>query len=107
MSKKKVVEKERVTISPDTMTGLSELEDRGVSRVYEEWEFIEDEIAWVDAEGGGGQHYTVVKRLSDGKFFKMDWTDWDCEGGESSGDFLNEVQGSEVTPKTVTKVVYE
>jgi hypothetical protein len=102
--KKKAIERENVFLTSKIMTALIEDE----TPQFEGWEFIEDEINSVDAEDGGGQHYTVLKRLSDERFFKMDWCDWDREDGQyGSGDFMHDCHGHEVTPKTVTKVVYE
>ncbi len=52
----------------------------------DKYELVENKINSVD-EGDGGTDYTaIIKRKSDGKFFKLDFQEWDIDW-EKSPDF--------------------
>ena len=65
---------------------------------------VKDEITSADPEDGGADHTCVIKRISDGKFFAIDYTDWDMDYNFER-DFPETLQ--EVFPKQVTITVYE
>lgn len=64
--------------------------------------FVEETQTYFDPE----KHYTnndlIIKRISDGKFFKGEFSDWGC--GEIE---VSDYEFTEVLPITKTVVVYE
>jgi hypothetical protein len=96
------MEKEKIYLTEE------ELNDFGFTRTFGEWLLrgekytYEDEIR-TDQYSDGESWDTVVKRESDGKFFK--WGCWDA-----GSEFVMEHGDNcmvEVFPKTITTVIYE
>jgi hypothetical protein len=69
-----------------------------------EYQEIETTITGTDYEDGGATYEVVFQRLSDGKYFKFSYNDWDLEYNFVS-DFPN--KATEVFPKTITKIIFE
>lgn len=69
-----------------------------------EYRGIETTIVGADYEDGGATHEVVFQRLSDGKYFKFSYNDWDLEYNFVT-DFPN--SATEVFPKTITKIIFE
>lgn len=69
-----------------------------------EYEMIENKITSADTEDGGADHTVVIKRLSDDKYFSVDYSDWDMEYNFDR-DFPETL--SEVFPKQITITIFE
>lgn len=65
-------------------------------------EIIEDIESGFDAEKGFINHEVVFKRLTDGKFFKVEYTEFGYNGTD-----LIEQTAIEVFPEIITKVIYK
>jgi hypothetical protein len=97
------MEKERIYLTEEELedfdfTGGSKWELRG-----EVYDFIEE--IRTDKYSDGPSWDIVVKRQSDGKYFK--WNCWD--GGYHNGYMMESGDNymEEVSPKTITKTIYE
>lgn len=64
---------------------------------------IANVITGADAEDGGAYHIFVFQRVSDGKFFKLNYCDWDLEYNFDSFDDY----AVEVFAKTKVVTYYE
>ena len=64
----------------------------------------QDEITHSDPEDGGADHEAVFKRESDGKYFKVYYSDWDMMHNFDR-DFPD--SATEVHAKTIEVVVFE
>ncbi len=78
------------------------------------YEIISNTITSADAEDGGADHTLVIKRLSDGEYFKTFYCDWDMDNTDydEEDDEIGERCDlncvlSPVKPKTITITVYE
>ncbi len=69
-----------------------------------EYSVVEDKITSADAEDGGATHEAIIKRTSDNKYFKLEYTDWDMDYNFES-DFPEKL--TEVFPKQVTITIFE
>jgi hypothetical protein len=67
---------------------------------WDDFEVMEENIISHDREKGSSEKQLIIKRLSDDKYFKIEYTQWldDCE----FEDFAYEV-----FPKTITTIIYE
>ncbi len=66
-----------------------------------EFSIEESEQIYFDSEKKCSDYEVILKRLSDGKFFKGKYTNWGC------GQYEAEMELTEVFPKTITKTIYE
>ena len=91
------MEREQIKIENDELQEI-------VYGEHEEWETVE---ARVDGTWRHGTEHTgVFKRLSDGKFFRMDWRD--SVKDECEWDDMNYgCTAKEVFPKQMTITIYE
>jgi hypothetical protein len=64
---------------------------------------IEDEITHSDPEDGGADHTIILEEVATGKFFTMDYCDWDIQ--YNSDDLGTELE--EVFPRQIVKTIYE
>jgi hypothetical protein len=72
---------------------------------YEDWDtikVIKNKIESVDREKGFTDYELVFQRLSDGKFFKVDYTEYGY-----NGDNIREKEAYEVFKKTKTIEYYK
>lgn len=70
------------------------------------YELISEVIDQHDEYDGGSYYTTIIKRISDNKFFKFNYQDWDYDW--EKGDFENfKPQGREVFPEIVETVIYK
>lgn len=77
---------------------------RGSYSKNKEYLLIEDTITSSDAEDGGADHTLIIKRVSDNKFFCLEYCDWDIDYNFED-DFPEELD--EVFPLQKTITVYE
>ncbi len=94
------MKRERIIIKKETLRELIYKKHTTI----ENYKCVENIITSSDEEDGGANHDIIVKRLSDGRFFKMSYTDWDMKYNFES-DFSEEL--IEVFPKQITTTVYE
>jgi len=69
-----------------------------------EYEHVQNIITSSDPEDGGADHILIIKRLSDGKYFRKYYTDWDIDYNydrDWDGCF------EEVFPRQITTTVFE
>lgn len=66
-----------------------------------EFEYIQEEQTYFDGEKGYCDYEIIIKRISDGKFFKGQYTDYGQHEGEVKKVWV------EVFPKQVTTIIYE
>ncbi len=97
------MKREKINLSEEELEDFDFTSDSGAWLLRDEtYKFVE--TIRTDEFSDGESWDTIVRRESDGKFFK-----WNCwEGGSDgyqmeSGDNYME----EVFPKTITKVIYE
>lgn len=69
----------------------------------EEFTLVENKITSSDPEDGGADHNVVIKRLSDQKYFRVFYTDWDMDYNFNR-DFPEEL--TEVFPREVITTIY-
>lgn len=69
-----------------------------------EYQPVESVLTDSDPEDGGATYEVVFQRLSDGKYFKFSYNDWDMDYNFER-DFPN--SATEVFPKTITKMIFE
>jgi len=86
----------------------SQMDDAPKANIEEanNYKLISETIDQHDEYDGGSYYTTIIHRLSDNKYFKTSYNDWDYDW--EKGDFDNfEPEFTEVFPKTITKVIYE
>lgn len=71
----------------------------------EDYIYIENEIASADEEDGGAEHDLIIQRISDGKFFSLNYTDWDMSFNYNNKP-SETMRLRECFPKTITKTIY-
>lgn len=81
---------------------------------YKDYTFIKDTIISSDQEDGGADHELIIQRISDSKYFKILYTDWDIDNTDydEENDILGERidltdEMQEVFPVEKTIIVYE
>lgn len=72
----------------------------------ENYKLIENIINSVDSEDGGSDNTVIIKRISDNKYFRFNYQDWDVNWEYGHFDDFNP-ELTEVFPKTITKIIYE
>lgn len=79
-----------------------------------DYEVVERQITGSDYEDGGTDYRLIVKEKSTGKFFEMEFTEWDVSNTEyiEETDTVGErcdldCDLCEVFPETVTTVIYK
>lgn len=68
------------------------------------YEHAQDIITSSDPEDGGADHILIIKRLSDGKYFRKYYSDWDIDYNydrDWDGCF------EEVFPRQITTTIFE
>lgn len=84
-------------------------EDKALPENIEEaknYFLIQDIINSVDEGDGGYEATAIIKRLSDNKFFQLDYQEWDFDW--EKGDFENfEPELEEVFPEVVETIIYK
>jgi len=99
-----IIDKYVLNVLLDNLRGDDE--DLANPNDVNKYELIENNINSVD-EGDGGVDYTaIIKRIKDGKFFKLNFQEWDIDW-EKSPDFDMPEDLTEVFPKQITMTVYE
>ena len=74
----------------------------------EGFEEVERNLTGSDQEDGGGEYELIVEEKSTGKFFQMNFCDWDekdCIYPDGRIDLPTEMR--EVFPEVITKLIYK
>ena len=78
-----------------------------------DFEEVERNLTDSDDEDGGGEYELILKEKSTGKFFQMNFCDWDVSNTDyrEETDTVGErcdlpTELVEVFPKTITKTIY-
>jgi hypothetical protein len=99
---KDYAELERFTLTSGEVKMIrNDYEDTEMDHLYE---IVMEDITGHDAEDGGCDYCAVIKRLSDGKYFSSEYTDWDVNYDSNDSQ---EIQWKEVTARTKTIIIYE
>lgn len=70
----------------------------------DEFVLIKDTITSSDPEDGGADHTLIIQRLSDKKYFRLYYSDWDLDYNFTD-DFPEEL--IEVFPRQIMTTIYE
>jgi len=91
------MEREEIQISTEDLCDI-------VYGDHEDWNEIHSEVDghWRH----GTEHTGVFQRVSDGKFFRMDWRD-SCKDSMGFTDMNYGCTAKQVFPKEVTTIIYE
>ena len=68
----------RETINLDKEIARSLLSSWG-NKEFDGYVHVENKITHADEEDGGADHTLIIKRVSDGKYFKKNYCDWDIK----------------------------
>lgn len=75
------------------------------------YKLIENPIVGHDEYDGGASYEGIIQRRSDGKFFKIEYTDWDLDHSDTVGPYTKNVSLDtnlkEVFPEQITKTIYK
>ncbi len=80
---------------------IKDYEEHSMMEEWEVLELVEEVTTYIDLGKGYSDTEVVVKRVSDGKFFKFEYRT------SSDDDNIMEQEAEEVFPKTVNYVIYE
>lgn len=99
------MKKEKVTLPSD----VDEISDTlCYGERHPEWEWIKEEIVYSDLEKGYHDKEVVLKRKSDNKYFKFEFSDSNNFSLDESGSGNDwPLVGKEVFPKQKTIITYE
>lgn len=90
------------------------LKRKEVSTIVSSWPFDKPQFGFIkivrdtiscDCEDGGSYYSLIIKKVSNNKYFKIDYQGWDIDNGFE--DFDDEVKLEEVFPKTIETIIYE
>lgn len=99
------MEREQLTLTQEVLSDIAGTwGSKKITHDGIEYSLTENIITGSDPEDGGADHEVVFKRVSDGKYFKFYYTDWDMDYNFDR-DFPN--SATEVFPKTITKIVFQ
>lgn len=102
--------REEVELSEHYLRSLLDEEYEGYIEDEEfEYEYIQDDVSYVDLDKSYEDHEVVIKRTSDGKYFKFGYS------SSSYHDIFSEGMGwdgfpakaEEVFPRTIEVIVYD
>lgn len=104
--KREVLELNKYTLACIMEWGQEE--DAGENQALEskDFELIEDTILSSDPDDGGYDAEAIIRRISDNKFFKLKYQEWDFNWEYGHFDDY-EPELIEVFPKNITKIVYD